>query len=120
MTMKDKIKYALAGIVAGVSNGFFGAGGGMILIPIFRKLLKKEEKRVFATSLAVVLPLSVVSATMYAQSGGFDFGSALPFVIGGTVGGFVGGKVFKKVPVRLLRITFAIFMIYGGLRLFMR
>jgi len=118
--VKDKIKYSLAGIFAGAANGFFGAGGGMILIPVFRRLFKMEEKRAFATSLAVVLPLSVVSAAMYAVKGGFEIKSALPFVIGGTLGGFVGGKVFKKVPVRILRIGFALFMVYGGIRLIMR
>ncbi len=118
--MKEKAKYALAGALAGVANGLFGAGGGMILIPFFRKFLGMEEKRAFATSLAVVLPLSAVSATVYAFSGSFDFKSALPFIIGGAVGGFVGGKVFKKVPVRLLRAVFALFMLYGGIRLFMR
>ena len=118
--MKEKTKYAIAGIFAGVANGLFGAGGGMILIPFFRKFLKMEEKRAFATALAVILPLSIVSASVYAVRGNFDFKMALPFVIGGTVGGFVGGKVFKKIPVRLLRAIFALFMLYGGIRLFMR
>ena len=118
--MKEKTKYAIAGIFAGVANGLFGAGGGMILIPFFRKFLKMEEKRAFATSLAVILPLSIVSASVYGVRGNFDFKMALPFVIGGTVGGFVGGKVFKKIPVRLLRAIFALFMLYGGIRLFMR
>ena len=118
--MNEKAKYAISGIAAGVVNGLFGAGGGMVLIPLFIKLSRMEEKRAFATSVAVILPLSLVSAAVYFFRGGFDLSAALPFIIGGGVGGFVGGKVFKKVSARFLKVTFALFMIYGGIRLMMR
>lgn len=118
--MKDKAKYALAGVAAGIANGLFGAGGGMVLVPMFIRFSKMEEKRAFATSLAVILPLSLVSAAVYFFKGEFDIRAALPFIIGGGVGGFVGGKVFKKVSAHILRTGFALFMIYGGVRLMMR
>lgn len=118
--MGEKTKYAISGIFAGIANGLFGAGGGMVLVPMFIRLSKMEEKRAFATSIAVVLPLSVVSAVVYLLKGEFDLTAALPFVIGGAVGGFVGGKVFKKVSARALRTGFALLMIYGGVRLMMR
>lgn len=118
--MGEKTKYAISGIFAGIANGLFGAGGGMVLVPMFIRLSKMEEKRAFATSIAVILPLSIVSAVVYFLKGEFDLTAALPFVIGGAVGGLVGGKVFKKVPARALRAGFALFMIYGGIRLVMR
>lgn len=118
--MKEKAKFALSGIAAGIVNGLFGAGGGLVLVPLFIKFCRMEEKRAFATSVAVTLPLSLVSAAVYFFRGGLDFQSALPFILGGGVGGFVGGKVFKKVSARFLKVTFALFMIYGGIRLVMR
>ena len=118
--MGEKTKYAISGIFAGIANGLFGAGGGMVLVPMFIRLSKMEEKRAFATSLAVILPLSLASAAVYFLKGEFDLSAALPFIIGGTLGGFVGGKVFKKVPANVLRVGFALFMIYGGIRLAMR
>lgn len=118
--MGEKTKYALSGALAGIANGLFGAGGGMVLVPMFIRFSGMEEKRAFATSIAVILPLSLVSAAVYFFKGEFDFISALPFIIGGAVGGFVGGKVFKKVSAALLRGGFALFMIYGGIRLLMR
>ena len=118
--MKEKIKYALAGVLAGVANGLFGAGGGMILVPAFCRFVKMDEKKAFATAVAVTLPLSIVSASVYVFKGDFDIKAAIPFVIGGTLGGLVGGRVFKKVSVRALRIIFSLFMMYGGIRLFVR
>ncbi len=115
--MKEKTKYAAAGILAGITNGLFGAGGGMFLVPIFCRFLKMDEKRAFATSLAVILPLSVISVGVYFLKGGLDFARALPFILGGSVGGLIGGRVFKNVSGRLLRILLTLFIIYGGIRL---
>lgn len=114
--MRDELKYAVSGLLAGLANGFFGAGGGMFLVPLFCRWVKMDEKRAFATSLAIVLPLSVISAIVYLKNGVFDIRRAFPFLVGGLVGGSVGGAVFKKVPASVLRIALSLFIIYGGVR----
>ncbi len=114
--MKDKIKYAVCGALAGAANGFFGAGGGMVLIPLFTRWIKMDDKKAFATSLAVILPLSAVSAVIYLIKGSIDFSLALPYLIGGLIGGGLGGKIFKRVSARFLHIAFALLIIYGGVR----
>ncbi len=116
MKISDGVKYAACGALAGVANGFFGAGGGMVLVPLFTRWVKMEDKTAFATSLAVILPLSVVSVIIYLIKGSVDFGSALPYLIGGLVGGAAGGKIFRRVSARFLHIAFALLIIYGGVR----
>ncbi|MDR3311428.1 MAG: TSUP family transporter [Oscillospiraceae bacterium] len=111
-----KIRYAVAGVLAGAANGFFGSGGGMFIIPLFAGWAKLDEKKTFASSVAVVLPLCAASALIYTLRGGIDFGQALPYLIGGAAGGIVGGKVFKKIPAKLLKKAFALLLIYGGIR----
>jgi uncharacterized membrane protein YfcA len=115
--MKKVSASILAGGLAGAVNGFFGAGGGMILVPMFLRLLKMEEKRAFATSLAVILPISAVSAGVFISKGELDIVRAVPFILGGTAGGLLGGKIFKKVSGKTLRILLLLFIIYGGVRL---
>lgn len=115
--MRDEIKYILAGTMAGAANGLFGGGGGMLLVPFLTRFMKMEEKKAFATSLAVILPMSVVSSIVYFSKGGVSFSQALPFVAGGMLGGIIGGRIFKKVSVKLLRVLLVIFMLYGGARL---
>lgn len=114
--MNDKFKAAVTGGAAGIINGFIGSGGGMLLVPLFTSWLKLDSKKAFATSLAVTLPLSLVSGAVYLITGSFDFQTALPYLIGGLAGGFIAGKLFKKVPPKLLRRLLGAVIIYGGVR----
>lgn len=115
--MKDKrLGYALAGAATGLANGFFGGGGGSILVPALIRGCKMDQRRAFATSVAVVLPLCVLSAGIYLLRGGLDLMAALPYLIGGAVGGWLGGKWFKGVKINWLRRGFGLLLIYGGLR----
>jgi uncharacterized membrane protein YfcA len=109
-------KCAVTGILAGCANGFFGSGGGMFIVPLYTKWCKFDEKKTFASSIAVILPLSVVSIIVYAVCAAVPLKEALPYIVGGTVGSVIGGKCFKKVPVNVLRKIFAAFLIFGGVK----
>lgn len=116
MKISDGVKYAACGALAGAANGFFGAGGGLVLVPLFTRMMKMEDKTAFATSLAVILPLSVVSAVIYFIKGSIVISTAIPYLIGGIIGGTVGGRIFKRVSARFLHIAFALLILYGGIR----
>lgn len=106
----------ITGALAGAANGFFGSGGGLFLVPMFTKWLGMEQRRAFATSVAVILPLSVVSLCVYFLKGGLDIVSALPTLLGGLAGGLIAGRIFNKVSVTLLRRVFGLLILYGGIR----
>lgn len=108
--------YLLIGAAAGVVNGLFGAGGGLLLVPLCTRFCKLEQKQAFATSLAVMLALSAVSLGVYAFRGTVDFAAAVPYLLGGIVGGVIGGVWMKRVNVRWLRIALAAFLLYGGIK----
>lgn len=114
--MEKKGRFALAGALAGLVNGFFGGGGGMLLVPMLERTCGVEQKKAFATSVAVILPLCVLSAGVYLLRGGLDLTAALPYLIGGAVGGWIGGKTFRAVPALWLRRGFALLLLYGGVR----
>ena len=52
---KKFVKSALTGIISGFINGFFGGGGGMIVVPMLINLLGFSPKQAHATSIAVIL-----------------------------------------------------------------
>ncbi len=114
--MRKTKKYAVIGALAGLANGLFGSGGGLFLVPLLTKWTGLEQKKAFATSVAVILPLSLVSAAVYFWKGALDLGAAWPYLLGGAAGGLVSGRVFQKVPISLLRKVFGALILYGGVR----
>ena len=112
----SKFRSAVAGGAAGLANGFFGGGGGMLLVPLLTRWCGLDQRQAFATSIAVILPLCALSSAIYWLRGGLDFMLALPYLAGGLLGGFLGGRMFKKLNMVWLRRAFALLILYGGAR----
>ncbi|WP_297212078.1 TSUP family transporter [uncultured Flavonifractor sp.] len=110
------LRPALAGAAAGAVNGFFGGGGGMLLVPLLAGWCALGQRKAFATSVAVILPLCALSAAIYLFRGGVDFAAALPYLAGGLLGGLLGGRLFKGLNMTWLRRGFALLILYGGVR----
>ena len=109
-----KSKYAISGFLAGLANGLFGAGGGLFLVPLLTRWASLPQRKAFATSVAIILPLSLVSAAVYFFKGSLDLNAAWPYLLGGFAGGVVSGRLLKKVPMVWLRRGFGLLMVYGG------
>ncbi len=107
----------LSGAVIGFLNGFFGGGGGMVCVPILEKVLHLDSKRSHATAIAVILPLSIISAFIYVINGYIESVSLLTVGLGFVLGGIVGAFALKFLPPKAIRIIFAIIMFIGGLKL---
>lgn len=107
--------FALMGAAAGAVNGFFGGGGGSVLVPLLRKG-GLEQREAFATSVAVIFPVCALSAGIYLFRGSTDLPTAIPYLLGGLAGGWLGGRLFSKVRLSWLRTLFALLLIYGGVR----
>ena len=114
--MQQKAKLRLSGAAAGLVNGCFGGGGGMVMVPLLTRWCGLEQKQALATCVGVILPFCVLSAAIYVLRGGFDWLMALPYLIGGGIGGALGGLLFQQVSALWLRRIFALFLLYGGVR----
>ena len=109
-------KFALAGALTGVANGFFGGGGGCLLVPLLTGLCGLDQRKAFATSVAVILPLCLLSVVIYALRSGIDWMTALPYLVGGAAGGYLGGKWFKGTKLPWLKRGFGLILMAGGIR----
>ena len=116
--MNKPIRYILS-CLTGTVNALFGAGAGLIAVPLFRKS-GLGQKRAQASSISVILPLSIISAGVYYYMGYFRITDALYYIPFGVIGSLVGAKLMKKIPDKLLRKLFSLFMIYSGFRMLMR
>lgn len=107
----------ICGAAAGAVNGLFGAGGGMVLIPLLRKLTDLEEKEIFACSVGVILPLSAVTLAVWFLKGGEIASQGWSYLIGGALGGVGAGILLKKIKAKWLHWVLGAFILYGGFRL---
>lgn len=112
--MNKPIYFALAGALAGIVNGLFGAGGGMVLVPLLTALTDLREREIFPSSIAIILPLCLVS--LFFSPGPLPWAAALPYLIGGGIGGICAGLWGSKIPVKWLHRVLGILILWGGIR----
>ncbi len=109
----------LTGAFAGLINGLFGGGGGMVVVPMLSTLLKYQSKKAHATAILIILPLSIVSGILYFVFGSFDFNAGIPVIIGAIIGGGVGAFLLSKLSAKWVVYIFCVIMaIAGGKMLF--
>ncbi|MDD2502990.1 MAG: sulfite exporter TauE/SafE family protein [Clostridia bacterium] len=110
-------KIAGIGLAAGLCNGLFGAGGGMVVVPAMVHILKLDEHDAHATAIAVILPLVGISSYIYFKNGFLDFSTSWPVAAGGAVGGALGASLLNRIPSKWLHRIFGLFMIAAAVRM---
>lgn len=116
---KKNITTAAAGLLIGGINGLLGAGGGMIAVPMLKKA-GLEQKEAHANAVAVILPISVLSAVLYVIKGYVNISDSLPYIPTGVVGSVLGTLILKKISPLWLKRIFGAFMVYAGVRLLLK
>ncbi len=104
--LKKHWKKIVIGLISGLLNGLFGAGGGSVVVPAMEKFLDIDEKKSHATAIAIILMMSSVSSFIYIRNGFFDTKLWLWVSLGGVIGGLVGAKLLGRIPKKWLKIVF--------------
>ena len=102
----------IIGLLAGVISGLFSTGGGMILVPAFIHLLNMEDTKSRGTSVCCILPMVITSSFFYYKGNYINWKVAILCAIGGSIGGYIGAKLLKRLPEKTLKIVFTMFLIY--------
>ena len=110
------IKLMAIGMVAGFVSGFFGAGGGIVLIISASVIIKNEDlKDIFARTAVMTALFSVVSAITYIKQGSLPFLSTALLIIPAILGGIFGAHMLDKIPAGILRVIFGAISAIGGI-----
>ncbi len=118
--MDNICKYLLVGAISGFVSGFFGAGGGVVLIFALSLLIKKDNKRIFAQTALITASFAFVSAVMYQIKGNLPFGLALRYIFPAALGGAFGAYLLHRLKLKAVKRIFAITVILGGLIMIFR
>ena len=106
----------IAGAAAGLANGCFGGGGGMVFLPLLSRRSDLSPKVLYSTCVGVIFPVCLVSAAVYLLRGGVTLSVAAPYLAGGLAGGWIGGKLYGKVSAKFLKWLFAVLLFYAGVK----
>ncbi len=119
-------KLILMGAGAGGLSGFFGIGGGFLVVPALIAATGMPILNAVGSSLLAVTAFGVTTAVNYAYSGWVDWSLAGIFIGGGFMGGFLGTRLAKRLAARrgflnvvlaCMIIAVGIYTLYRGLTL---
>lgn len=114
---------AALGAAAGFVNGLLGAGGGIIMVYAFSAVYDKDDngvKDAFASTVAAILPISVVSALTYTFNGAVELSLLPRYIIPAAAGGLLGARLMGSISALWLKRIFALTVIYAGISLITR
>lgn len=93
------------GFGAGALSGFFGIGGGFLIVPALVASTSMPVYRAVGTSLIAVAAFGLTTAANYAWSGLIDWPLAASFIAGGVIGTAIGAALARRMAAQKGRLT---------------
>lgn len=118
---RNATKLVGTGAATGVLSGFFGIGGGFLIVPSLMYSTGMPIYSAVGSSLVGVTAFGLTTSLNYALSGWVDWALAGAFIAGGVVGGLLGARLAKTLSGRkgalntvfaALIFVVAIYMLY--------
>jgi uncharacterized protein len=109
------------GLAAGLLSGFFGIGGGVLIVPALVLLLDMPQHSAVGTSLGALLPpVGLLGAWEYYRAGDLNIVYAALLALGLASGAYVGAEYALQISEATLRRAFAAFLILIAVRLLLK
>ena len=110
-----KVLLVATGVMVGAVNGLMGGGGGMLTVPALHYLGGLETKKAHATAIAVMLPLSIVSAVVYTIGGIYQLRLSVIVSASVTAGGILGAMLLARLKNDVVALSFYLMMTAAGI-----
>jgi len=110
------VELMLVGIFIGTMSGFFGIGGGMILVPILL-VLGFDTKDAIGISIIQMVFSSIYGSYLNHKKGSLIIGEGIFVGLGGFLGGYIGGYVTQFISDMVLQFLFLGILIFALFRL---
>ena len=116
----NSAKALLGGMVTGVLSGFFGIGGGVLLVPLMAVVLHIPLRVTAGTSLAVFILPSIIGAFTHWHLGHVDVHLWLPLVLAGITSSQIGARCVVRMSPTLLKRLFSLLVAAGAVFMMVR
>lgn len=111
------IARVVMGFVVGVASGYFGVGGGTVLVPLLVLMAGLKQVEAQGISLLFVIPTAASGAWTHRKLGNVDGKSVLPLALWSMIGAFAAASVATSLSSELLRRIFSVFLFFTGVKL---
>ena len=109
--MNPTVVLCLIGIAAGLTSGFFGIGGGIIIIPALVYFAGFSQVSAIGTSLAILLPpVGLMAAIEYYRHGHVNIKAALIIAACLFITAWISSIFANKLPQNTIKFMFGIFV----------
>lgn len=119
--MLHHLAFVVIGIVTGIMSGLFGIGGGIVIVPILVFLMGYAHQAAVGTSLLSFLsPAGLLGGWAYYKAGkigAVEIRAGLLIALGLFIGAYFGSRLAVKLPVPLLRKSFACLLVFVAFKL---
>jgi uncharacterized membrane protein YfcA len=106
-----------AGLAAGSLAAVLGIGGGLVYVPALVALFGFVQHQAQATSLAVIVPTTLLAAVVHIRAGRVDLRRAAALGTGGVLGGVLGATSALAIDGLALRRMFAVILVIAAYRM---
>lgn len=109
------VKVLVAGTIVGFLTGFFGVGGGFVIVPAMVLALGFSMSDAVGTSLLVITINSVVALSTRLEAGAIEWGTVIPFTVASLLGVLVGSHLSSRREPRQLQRWFVALLVLVAL-----
>lgn len=102
---------AIVGVLAGLVAGLLGLGGGVVMMPLFTRVLGIPVKRAVPASLVAVAMFSIPALITHTWLGHVDWTIALALTVGVIPGARLGSRLSMAASDQALRLLFGLFLV---------
>jgi uncharacterized membrane protein YfcA len=106
------------GVVAGLTSGLIGIGGGIIIVPVLVLFFGFSQQLAQGTTLALMVPpLGAMAAWTYYRQGYVDIKTAGLICVGFVLGSVLGADLAVRLPTELLTRIFGAILVTIGFKM---
>jgi len=108
----------IIGLIAGIASGFFGIGGGLVMVPALVFFFHFTQHQAQGTSLAVLtLPVVILGALKYYREGNVNIYIAIFIAISFVIGAYVGATMVHDIPSSTLKRIFGVLLLVFSIKM---